>query len=178
MESVELIVGSQPTPARRALFALLYGTGLEISTALAARTTDVLLEATQIRGPGTKAHTRDRVARVADWAWPIVATYVRSLPEGSLLFDGISRYTATDWHGETLQDLELPHIPMKNARHHWAVRMIRAGTPVRLVQEQLGHSTPLLTLDTYGRFRPTGDEMNEWEKTATARDERRREARS
>jgi integrase len=178
MESVEIIVGSQPTLARRALFALLYGTGLEISTALATATTDVLFETKQVRGPGTKAHTRDRVARVADWAWPVVAEYVRSIPVGSQLFEGIDRHAATDWHRETLQDVGLKHIPMKNARHHWAVRMIRAGAPIRLVQEQLGHSTPLLTLDTYGRFRPTGGEMDEWEKSATARDSRRREARS
>jgi integrase len=176
MEAVELIVGSQPDLMRRALFALLYSTGLEISTSLSTRTTDVQLEAKRIRGPGTKAHSRDRVARVADWAWPIVEEYVRSLQPGALMFPKLDRQQATKWHAETVSDLALPHVPMKNARHHWAVRMIRSGAPVRIVQDQLGHSTPLLTLSIYGRFRPTEVEMDEWEQTATARDDRRRQA--
>lgn len=54
--------------------------------------------------------------------------------------------------------LALPAYPLKNARHHWAVRMLRGGAPVRVVQAQLGHSTATLTLDTYGRWMPASDD--------------------
>jgi integrase len=177
MEAVELIVGSQVDLLRQALFAVSYGTGLEISTALELTTTDLLYESKQIRGPGTKFHTRDRILRAADWAWPTIEAHSRSLPAGSLLFAGVDRYQASKWHRETLVDLGLSTIPLHNARHHWAVRMIRSGAPIRIVQEQLGHESPMLTLRTYGRFRPTGEELNEWERMASARDERRRRAR-
>jgi integrase len=46
--------------------------------------------------------------------------------------------------------LELAPFPLKNARHHWAVRMLRNGAPIHVVQAQLGHSSAKLTLDTHG----------------------------
>jgi integrase len=56
---------------------------------------------------------------------------------------------------------------MKNARHHWAVRMLRSGAPVAVVQRQLGHATAKLTLDTYGQFLPLGADRDRWEQVAT-----------
>ena len=41
---------------------------------------------------------------------------------------------------------------------HWAVRMLRNGAPVHVVQAQLGHSTAKLTLDTYGRWLPGSED--------------------
>jgi integrase len=41
LDVVERIVGYQPTAERRALFALLYGTGIEVSVALALTRADV-----------------------------------------------------------------------------------------------------------------------------------------
>lgn len=57
-----------------------------------------------------------------------------------------------------MRDLQLPLYPLKNARHHWAVRMLKGGAPVHVVQWQLGHSTAKLTLDTYGRWMPGSDD--------------------
>jgi site-specific recombinase XerD len=53
-------------PARRALFALLHGTGAEVSVALRLTRADVDPAVKEIRAAGTKTHTRDRMARVAD----------------------------------------------------------------------------------------------------------------
>lgn len=64
----------------------------------------------------------------------------------------------SDWHLKTVKDLKLPGCPLKNARHHWAVRMLRNGAPIHVVQAQLGHSTAKLTLDTYGTFIPRADD--------------------
>jgi integrase len=71
LEAAKQIVEAQPDPARRALIALLYGTGTEVSVALRLTRADVDPATKEIRAAGTKTYTRDRMARVADWAWPI-----------------------------------------------------------------------------------------------------------
>jgi site-specific recombinase XerD len=86
LDVVEQIVAYQPTPERRALFALLYGTGIEVSTALALTRSDVREATKEIRAAGTKAHSRDRVCRVADWAWEAVWGHCRTVfPGGAAL---------------------------------------------------------------------------------------------
>ena len=66
LEAVKRIVEAQPDPARRALFALLYGTGCEVSVALKLTRADVDPTTKEVRAAGTKTHTRDRMARVAE----------------------------------------------------------------------------------------------------------------
>lgn len=169
LDAVERIVAWQPTPQRQALFALLYGTGMEISVALKLTRSDVQIADKSVRAAGTKTHTRDRVARVADWAWPLVRAHAIEFTTHAPLFPAIpSRHTASDWHAETVKALKLtPAHPMKNARHHWAVRALRAGTPIEVVQKQLGHASPTLTLTTYGQFQPSAADRDKWEQAAT-----------
>jgi len=192
LDTVERIVAWQPTEERRALFALLYGTGIEISTALALTRADVWQERKEIRAAGTKVHSRDRVARVADWAWPLVWEHCRNaLPAARLFPSSWSRYTVSDWHRQAVgagtkrrdgnvavQGLALPQrYPLHCARDHWAVRAARAGTPTAVIQQQLGHSSPLLTLSKYGRFLPSVADRARWEAAATQYEAERREAR-
>lgn len=169
LKTVERIVGWQPTAERRALFALLYGTGIEITVALALTRADIVARRKEVRAAGTKTHTRDRAARVSDWAWPTLWEYAEPMLPAAKLFPNVpSRYTASDWHAATLKALELSERhPMYNARHHWAVRQLRAGAPIKLVQEQLGHASPNLTLSTYGNFRPSASDRDHWEQVAT-----------
>jgi integrase len=75
-------------------------------------------------------------------------------PTARLWRETLTRFTVSDWHRETVTALKLPGCPLRNARHHWAVRMLRNGAPIHVVQAQLGHSTAKLTLDTYGAFIP------------------------
>jgi integrase len=159
MDAVRRIVDAQAEPSRRALMALLYGTGTEVSVALNLTRADVDANTREIRAAGTKTHTRDRIARVADWAWPIFWAYAKDhLPTARLWGESLTRFTVSDWHRDTVKGLQLPTYPLKNARHHWAVRMLRGGAPVHVVQAQLGHSTAKLTLDTYGRWLPGSDD--------------------
>ena len=55
-------------------------------------------------------------------------------------------------HAETQWALKLPVYTLHHARHHWAATRLREGWPIADVQQQLGHSTPMLTLTTYGAF--------------------------
>ena len=176
LSEVERIVGAQ-IGSDRALFALLYGAGVEISVALGLRAADVDRSTHEVRAAGTKAHTRDRMCRVSDWAWPIFAEVLDGKLPTAPLWPHRSRWTASDKHRETVQALGLPAHPLKNARHHWAVRALRAGAPVAVVQNQLGHSSPMLTLSLYGRFIPQASDRAHWEQQATQRDQRLREAR-
>jgi integrase len=155
LDAVKRIVEAQPDPARRALMALLYGTACEVSVALKLTRADVDQATKEIRAQGSKTHTRDRMARVADWAWPIFWAYAKNhVPTARLWRESLTRFTVSDWHRETVKALKLPAYPLKNARHHWAVRMLRGGAPVHVVQGQLGHSTAKLTLDVYGKWLP------------------------
>lgn len=184
MPVVELIVAAQPTEERQAFFALSYGAAIDVSTQLQVRIFDIDVSTRMIRAAGTKAHTRDRVVQVAEWAWPHVLRQMKNKFPGALLFPGTwSRWTVSDWHRETLEALnetreekeQLPVYPLACARDHWAVRAVRAGTPIKIVAAQLGHSSPQLAFTKYGRFEPNSEERAKWEKAATADTERRRE---
>jgi integrase len=80
------------------------------------------------------------------------------LPTVRLWRDDLTRFTVSDWHRATVKTLNLPRYPLKNARHHWAVRMLRGGASVHIVQAQLGHSMAKSTLDTYGRWLPGSED--------------------
>jgi integrase len=103
LDVVERIINYQPTAERRAIFALLYGTAVEVSTALDLRRGDVWEASTEVRAAGTKAHRRDRVCRVADWAWPILWQHVR------LTMPGAPHFSAE--HGARYNEPLEPSVP-------------------------------------------------------------------
>jgi integrase len=140
---------------------------------------DVMTSEHEIRAAGTKAYSRDRMCRVADWAWPALEAHSKHmLPTARLFPADWTRWTVSDWHRQTLKRLGLAQVyPLHCARDHWAVRALRASAPVAVVQQQLGHSSPMLTLTKYGRFIPTAADRNEWERRATEHDTRIRAAK-
>jgi len=157
-------------PPYRALFALAYGAGIEVSAMLALVETDVDLARRQVRARGTNAWTRDRIARVADWAWPHVEKHLATITPGERLFRGISRWDAGDAHRERLTVLGLTGYRLHDSRHHWAVRMVRAGMPLELVARQLGHRDVVMAAKVYARFVPKHQERDRWELAASALD--------
>jgi integrase len=54
-----------------------------------------------------------------------------------------------------LATLELPRIRFHDLRHTCATLLLSAGTHPKIVSEMLGHSTIVLTLDTYSHVIPT-----------------------
>jgi integrase len=160
LDEVKRIVDWQPSDERRALFALLYGTGCEISVALTLTRADIDPKTKMIRARGTKTHTRDRMIRVDDWAWNTFWDFAKLRLNGRL-FSAASRHTSSKWHRATAKSLGLGQLlPMKNARHHWAATHLRSGWPIHVVQTQLGHASPTLTLNTYGRFIPNNQDYD------------------
>jgi integrase len=168
------IVENAPPPYP-ALFALLYGAGVEVSAALACVDSDVDVGRREVRARGTKAHTRDRVVRVADWAWPFVAHHIATLLPGERLFRALDRWQVLKAHRDRLVALGLPHHRLHDSRHFYAIRAIRAGTPYELVARQLGHADVAMVAKVYGRFAPRSDERDRWEKIAALQDQKSNE---
>jgi integrase len=158
------------TPPYGAIFALAYGAGLEVSAILSLVESDVEVSIRQVRARGTKAWTRDRLTRVAEWAWPYLEAHLKKILPGERVFRGVDRWAASDYHRERLRALGLVGYRLHDARHHWAVRMARAGAPFELIARQLGHKDVAMVAKVYGRFKPDTEERDRWEKIAAARD--------
>ena len=185
-EAIEL-ANAQPEPYR-SFSALLAGTGIEVSVALNLRRRDVDVKHREIRAAGTKTHSRDRVVRVAEWAWLYVMSRVTGkLPDAKLFPDIPDRWCARDAHvmaingraaaegvaaveGLAKRSATFKGYTMRDQRHTFAVRAIRAGTPAELVARQLGHANAVLVHKVYGRFSPSQEERAKWELIATAQD--------
>jgi integrase len=161
----------------RAYSATIHGSGIEVSVALGLRPRDIDRKHHEARAPGTKAYTRDRIARIADWAWPYLEPLLEGKHPDARIFDQIpDRWKAADAHNDAVDALvEKGHTiyagyTMRDARHTWAVRAIKAGMPVELVARQMGHVDGTLVLKVYGRFVPKQAERQRWEEVAAAAD--------
>ena len=165
---------AQPAPFC-ALSALLGGTGLEPSAALRLHRRDVDLDRREVRAPGSSRQRRERVLRVADWAWRHVARHCRALPPSpdAPLFAGIDRRALAASHRRACLELGLADFRPSDLRHSWAVRAVRAGTPLELVAHHLGLVSPSRVVEVYGRFAPERVERDRWEQLATAQDAER-----
>ena len=64
----------------------------------------------------------------------------------------------------------MPHHRVHDARHFYAVRAVRAGTPYELVARQLGHADVQRVARVYGRYAPRNDERDRWERIAAEQD--------
>jgi hypothetical protein len=141
-----------------------------VSAALACTESDVDRRNREVRVRGTKAHNRDRIVRVAEWAWPHLEAHVSILTSGERLFGGIDRWNVGDVHRAALVALGLPHHRVHDARHFYAIRAVRAGTPYELVARQLGHVDVAMVARIYGRYAPRSDERDRWERIASELD--------
>ena len=97
----------------------MYGTGADLSPALLLRRQDVDEITRYVRLAGTKSRHRDRMARIAEWAWPFVQDYLRAHLPTALLFPW-NRWDASDSHRETVVDLTVKKLlparyPLRNA---------------------------------------------------------------
>lgn len=157
-DEVERIIGWFHDPAERAFMALAYGSGIEPSVALTRWRTDINPATRKVRAAGTKAHTRDRMVRVAGWAWKTFWAYAKDLHPASKLFpEAWTRYVVHDMHERAVKGLGLSKsLPLYKARHHYAATHLRAGVPIPVIQRRLGHATPMHTVNTYGAFVPSG----------------------
>ena len=72
--------------------------------------------------------------------------------------------------------LGIEDYQLKDSRHSYAVRAIRAGAPFEHVAAQLGHTDTTRVVRVYARFRPSESERTDWQRIATLQDEAARKA--
>lgn len=186
LETPDVVRLSEAQPGQHRHFGyVLAGSAMEVSTALTVRVRSVSKADKTIHAPGTKSYNRDRIVRVADYAWDAVLELLKGKHPDSTLFDAIGdRWIALDEHRAACNALvekgyrvfaEMPgggkhDYTLRDHRHTWAVRAVRSGWPIEAVSRQLGHVNGVLALRVYGRFVPRQDEVNKWEAMASARD--------
>ena len=133
------------TNRERALFTLLYCTGIRISEALNIKTKDVDAEM-RITGKGKK----DRVIILLPIALTCIKTYVDSCPydlSDGYLFVGVrGKKLHASYIGNRFEKLRLLHDLPDHAsahalRHSFATHLLRNGADLRSVQELLGHES-------------------------------------
>jgi integrase len=162
LDEVMRLLGAASEPWQ-SLYALLYGTAIEVTVALDLRRRDVDLVQREIRARGTKTHSRDRVASIASWSLPWLTKLVANKLPDAPLFPKMDRWRASKKHTEAAEAAKLRVLRLHDARHHWAVRQIKAGVPLELVSRQLGHANAVLCLRIYGRFAPSTADRQAWE---------------
>jgi site-specific recombinase XerD len=184
------VVQWQPTPERRALFALIYGAGADVSPAITVEREDFNPATHEVRIAGTKTGSRDRVVRISDTMWPIVWAHVRTVLSGRVFPETYNRWTVSDWHRWTVGDgvkdthgnivaegIKLKkRLPVRKARHHFAVRLLQAGAAVRVVAEQLG-SDERTVLKYYGPWITSSEDRARAEQMASDHETKRRDAK-
>ena len=97
-------------------------------------------------GPSSKA-AKDRLAAGAVW---INSGKVFTTEDGSPL----NPERITDWFRELTAEAGLPPIRLHDLRHGAASLMLAGGVSMKTVQETLGHSSLVLTANTYTSVYP------------------------
>ena len=129
----------------RALYTLLYSTGLRINEALNLRTDQIASEM-KITGKGKK----DRVVILFPITLQRIDTYIRTCPhdlQNGFLFVGLKgKQLKASYVDNRLSKLRLIHDLPDHAsahafRHSFASHLVQEGADLRSVQELLGHES-------------------------------------
>lgn len=163
------LVGRLQEPYRT-IVAVMHGSGIEVSALLAIKRRDIDFDRGEIRARGTKTKARDRVAKVEPWAMGYLRDHARKLFPNALVFPGVNRWTVSDKHRQACQELEIEDYQLRDSRHTFAVRAVRAGASFEAVAQQLGHTDTTMVVRVYARFKPTQDELGNWHRIAEVQD--------
>ncbi|MDR3179501.1 MAG: tyrosine-type recombinase/integrase [Holosporaceae bacterium] len=133
------------TDRDRALFTLLYCTGMRINEALSLKTSDVAREI-KITGKGKK----DRVIILLPLALERLEKYIFSCPHdianGHLFVGVMGKKLHASYVDNRLQKLRMmynlpDHASAHAFRHSFATHLLQRGADLRSVQELLGHES-------------------------------------
>ena len=63
------------------------------------------------------------------------------------------------WFEQLRERAELPPIRFHDVRHSYATALLRAGVPLKVVSQRLGHSSPVVTMTIYQHVLPGDDDL-------------------
>ena len=174
-------------PDKKALFLLLFYSGLRIGEALVLRPQDFNFisntltvsrtlsrseTSNVINPPKSKAGNRIIAlpSHLMDMLKSLIAT--NRIDKGQLLFELINRETARRTLVNALKSAGLPKIRIHDLRHSHASLLIELGFSPVAIKERLGHENIQITLDTYSHLYPSkqseiADKLNSIMKNST-----------
>ncbi len=65
----------------------------------------------------------------------------------------------SQWFAQHVRRSGLPRVRLHDVRHSYATAVIRAGVPIKVVSQRIGHANPTITLTTYQHVLPGDDEQ-------------------
>jgi integrase len=146
-------------------------TGLRVQRVDGARARIMVAEtAVTIGGhvtPGTPKSHEVRSVPVPPSLMASLATWVEGREKDALVFSDRKGGPIRDgnWARDALRPalkrvLDVPKLTAHDLRHTCACLLIRAGAPVKAVQEIMGHASPTVTLNVYSHLWP--DDLDRW----------------
>jgi len=162
------------TDARaRAYQALAAATGMERQALGRLLRRDIDMSARTAYARGTKKKHRQRTVSVYsrwEWAFDHVAKYLASHPmlPDAKVFAGLSHDVAYRALKDACKAIGVEDYTTHDWRHTWSVQALRDGVSINTIAHQLGHVDPVMTLQVYGRFRPTGSDFGTLSATYSA----------
>lgn len=150
-EEVEQVLNAVKSLKLRTIMSMAYAAGLRISEALRMRVGDVDSKRMVLHVRGAKGG-RDRMVLLSPRLLAMLRDYWKAEhPKGDLLFPGrFGRPVHIDvlrralW--ATLDGLTLSkRVTLHSFRHGFATHLLEDGTDLRVIQQLLGHASPLTT---------------------------------
>jgi integrase len=88
-----------------------------------------------------------------------LAAHLAEFPTAGLIFEPITRQLFSKLWRAAVTRAGLPQeITYHSLRHYYASLLIRHGESIKTVQERLGHSSAVTTLNTYSHLWPDSDD--------------------
>lgn len=81
--------------------------------------------------------------------------------DDAALFPAMNRWTLSDHFRVACRSLAIPNYSLRDARHSYAVEVLKAGGSPQAVARQLGHANTALVHNVYGRYMPADAEVLE-----------------
>lgn len=176
------VLVAMPEPYR-SLAAILHATGSDMSQLLGVTLRGVDTEHRKLMLDHGKTFYRRRAVLVQDWAWQYVLDSIaraRAVSDDptTKLFPGVNRYTLSDKFRVACKAVGITNYMLRDARHSYAVSVLRAGGSAQAVAQQLGHANTVLVNRVYGRYMATDAEVQEAHRKVERRERQSRNERS
>jgi integrase len=143
-------------PQFRPLFQVSIGTGLRLGEVLNLTVSDLRLESGEMRAivRGAKTRAGNRAVFVPPWVGDALRNLIdsRGLSGTDRLFKLVRRTVQAE-HRRACRIAGISDYTLHDHRHTAAVHWAKAGTPLQLIQRQLGHANISQTMQ-YADFHP------------------------
>lgn len=106
-----------------------------------------------------KTRTSNRTVPLPHVVIDTLAAHLAEFPSDDMIFQPISRQLFSKLFRAAVKRADLPGtVTYQDLRHYYASLLIRHGESVKTVQERLGHSSAVTTLNTYSHLWPDSDD--------------------